>query len=268
MKYFKKGLSFGMSVVNAGQRAVSEEPELVATSTSGGFRISSSVSRAMGVGSGDYIMFIKNVDEVQEAINAQAEPFAQFCEEAGLDIMSAEAAAAFHKEFDMWAIAKGNQCFDKHGNPLKVKERMTAKDKKAILENRFEEILNGALNSGNEELVAALSVEGMSDDDKKEVLMQTMSGDTTDKYNGSKCANTSGLKGAGTILNFTDSNVWMRLKADLGENAEKMNRKFSIDLENTIPVQVDNGKEVITVKAFVLGEYKDEAPARNNKKAE
>ena len=39
-----------------------------------------------------------------------------------------------------------------------------------------------------------------------------------------------------------------------------MNRKFSIDLENTIPVQVDNGKEVITVKAFVLGEYKDEAP--------
>ena len=101
MKDFKKGLSFGMSVVNAGQRAVSEEPELVATSTSGGFRISSSVSRAMGVGSGDYIMFIKNVDEVLEAINSQAEPFAQFCEEAGLDIMSAEAAAAFHKEFDM-----------------------------------------------------------------------------------------------------------------------------------------------------------------------
>ena len=168
----------------------------------------------------------------------------------------------------MWAIAKGNQCFDKHGKPLKVKERMTAKDKKAILEDRFEEILNGALNSGNEELVAALSVEGMTDDEKKEVLMQTMSGYTADKFNGSKCANTSGLKGSGTILNFTDSNVWMRLKADLGENAEKMNRKFSIDLENTIPVQVDNGKEVITVKAFVLGEYKDEAPARNNKKAE
>ena len=54
----------------------------------------------MGVGSGEYIMFIKNVDEVQEAINAQAEPFVQFCE-AGLDVMSAE-AAAFHKEFDLW----------------------------------------------------------------------------------------------------------------------------------------------------------------------
>ena len=28
MKDFKKGLSFGMGIVNAGQRAVSEEPEL------------------------------------------------------------------------------------------------------------------------------------------------------------------------------------------------------------------------------------------------
>lgn len=267
MKTFK-GLSFGMSVVNAGQRAVSEEPELVATSTNGGFRVSSSVTRAMGVGHGEYIMFIKNVDEVQEAINGQVEEFIAFCQEAGLDPMSAEAAAAFHKEFDLWLIAKGNQCFDKHGNPLTIKERMTAKDKKAILENRYEEILEAALNSGNEELVASLSVEGMTDDEKKEILMSTMSGETAPKFNGSKCANTSGLKGAGTILNFTDSNVWMRLKADLGENAEKINRKFSIDLENTIPVQVDNGKEVITVKGFVLGEYKDEAPARNNKKAE
>ena len=265
MKTFK-GLSFGMSVVNAGQRAVSEEPELVATSTNGGFRVSSSVTRAMGVGHGEYIMFIKNVDEVQEAINEQIPEFIAFCEEAGLDPVSAEASAAFHKEFDMWAIAKGNACYDKHGNPLTIKERMTKNDKEKILANRYEEILEAAMNSGNEELVAALSVEGMTDDEKKEVLMSTMSGETTQKFNGSKCANTSGLKGAGTILNFTDSNVWMRLKADLGENAEKINRKFSIDLENTIPVQVDNGKEVITLKAFVLGEHKDEAPAR--KKAE
>ena len=265
MKTFK-GLSFGMSVVNAGQRAVSEEPELVATSTNGGFRVSSSVTRAMGVGHGEYIMFIKNVDEVQEAINAQIPEFIAFCEEAGLDPVSAEAAAAFHKEFDMWAIAKGNACYDKHDNPLTIKERMTKNDKEKILANRYEEILEAALNSGNEELVASLSIEGMTDDDKKEVLMATMSGETTQKFNGSKCANTSGLKGAGTILNFTDSNVWMRLKADLGENAEKVNRKFSIDLENTLPIQVDNGKEVITIKAFVLGEYKDETPA--HKKAE
>ena len=264
MKDFKKGLSFGMSVVNAGQRAVSEEPELIATSTNGGFRVSSSVTRALGVGHGEYVMFIKNVDEVQEAINSQIPEFIAFCEEAGLDPMSAEAATAFHKEFDIWAIAKGVACYDKHGNPLTIRERMTKNDKEKILENRFAEILEGAMASGDEELVAALSVEGITADEQKEILMGSLQGDLVQKYMGSKCANTSGMTGAGTILNFTDSNVWMRLKADAAE-PEKINRKFSIDLENSIPVQVDNGKEVVTVKAFILGEYKDEAPARNNK---
>ena len=265
MKDFKKGLSFGMSVVNAGQRAVSEEPELIATSTNGGFRVSSSVTRALGVGHGEYIMFIKNVDEVQNAINDQIEEFVAFCQEAGLDPVSAEAANAFHKEFDVWAIAKGVPCYDKHGNPLTVRERMTKNDKEKILENKFEEMLAAAMASGDEELVAHLSIEGITVDEQKEILMSSLQGDLVQKFMGSKCANTSGMTGAGTILNFTDSNVWMRLKADATE-PEKINRKFSIDLENSIPVQVDNGKEVITVKAFVLGEHKDEEPARNNKK--
>ena len=265
MKDFKKGLSFGMSVVNAGQRAVSEEPELIATSTNGGFRVSSSVTRALGVGHGEYLMFIKNVDEVQNAINDQIAEFVAFCEEAGLDPLSAEAAAAFHKEFDVWAIAKGVACYDKHGNPLTVRERMTKNDKEKILENKFEEMLAAAMASGDEELVAALSVEGITADEQKEILMGSLQGDLVQKYMGSKCANTSGMTGAGTILNFTDSNVWMRLKSDIAE-PEKINRKFSINLEESVPVQVDNGKEVITIKAFVLGESKDEEPARNNKK--
>ena len=44
MKDFKKGLSFGMGIVNAGQRAVSEEPELVVVSTPGSFRMTASGS--------------------------------------------------------------------------------------------------------------------------------------------------------------------------------------------------------------------------------
>ena len=43
MKDFKKGLSFGMGIVNAGQRAVSEEPELVVISTPGSFRMTAQV---------------------------------------------------------------------------------------------------------------------------------------------------------------------------------------------------------------------------------
>lgn len=265
MKDFKKASMFGMSVVNAGQRAVSEEPELVVTSTNGGFRVSASVTRAMGVGHGEYIMFIKNVDDVQAAINAQIPEFIEFCQEAGLDPISAEAAAAFHKEFDMWAIAKGIACYDKHGNPQTIRERMTTADKKKILENQFDEILAAALASDDEQLVASLSVEGISADDQKDILIKNMQGDLVIKYMGSKCANTSAMVGAGTILNFTDSAVWARLKADLGDDAENWNRKYSIDLENTIPVQVPNGKETVTVKAFVLGDYKDEEPARSKK---
>ena len=266
MKDFKKASMFGMSVVNAGQRAVSEEPELIVTSTNGGFRLSSSVTRAMGVGHTDYVMFIKNVDEVQEAINNQIPEFVEFCNEQGLDPISAAAATAFHKAFDMWAIAKGLPCYDKHGNAVTVRERMTSNDKKKILENKFEEILASAMASDNEELKAALSVEGITVDEQKEILIQGMQGELTQKFMGSKCANTSGMLGAGTIVNFTDSNVWMRLKADLGEEAEKWNRKYSIDLEETIAVPVFNGKETVNVKAFVLGDYKDEKPASNNKK--
>lgn len=265
MKDFKKASMFGMSVVNAGQRAVSEEPELVVTSTNGGFRVSSSVTRAMGVGHGEYIMFIKNVDEVQAAINSQIAEFVEFCQENGLDPISAEAANAFHKEFDMWAIAKGIACYDKHGNPVNVRERMTSTDKKKILENKFQEILEGALASNDEELKAALTVEGITEDEQKDILVGYMQGDLVQKFMGSKCANTSAMLGAGTILNFTDSAVWARLKADLANDAEKWNRKYNVDLENTIPVQVNNGKEIVTVKAFVLGEYKDEKPASAKK---
>lgn len=261
-----KGLSFGMSVVNAGQRAVSEAPELIATSTNGGFRATSAVTRALGVGHGDYIMFIQNVDNLTAMINANASEYVAFCEEAGLEPTSAEAAAAFHNEYDMWAIAKGVALYDKNGNPQTIKERMTKEDKKKIIENRFDEMLQAALNSGNEEIVAALTVEGITADEQKDILVNVIESNTVPKFQGSKCANTSGMLGAGTILNFTDSNVWARLKVGVAE-PEKINRIYSIDLENSIQVPVYNGKETITVKALVLGEYKDETPISNRKKA-
>lgn len=266
MKDFKKGLGFGMSVVNAGQRAVSEEPELIATSTSGGFRASSSVTRALGVGHGEYIMFIQNVDNLTSMINSNAPEYIAFCQEAGLEPTSAEAAAAFHAEYDVWAIAKGIPLYDKVGNPQTIRERISTVEKKKLVESKYEEMLEAALNSGDEQLIASLSIEGMTDDDKKAVLAGLVQGSEVPKYHGSKCANTSALLGAGTILNFTDSNIWTRLKADLGADAEKWNRKFNVDLEESIPVTVFNGKEEVTVKAYVLGAYTDEKPIVNKKK--
>ena len=49
------GMSFGFSAVNAGQRNVAVEPQLIAVSTEGNFRMTPPVSRALGLSSGDYI---------------------------------------------------------------------------------------------------------------------------------------------------------------------------------------------------------------------
>ena len=68
MKDFKKGLSFGMGIVNAGQRAVSEEPELVVVSTPGSFRMTAQVSKALGIAHGEYVMFINNCANIDNAI--------------------------------------------------------------------------------------------------------------------------------------------------------------------------------------------------------
>lgn len=266
MKDFKKVLAFGMGVVNAGQRTVSEEPELVVCSTNGGFRASAAVTRALGVGHGEYIMFIQNVDTISSLIAAKAEAFVEFCQEQGLDAASVEAANAFHAEFDTWAIAKGLGVVDKHGNPVMTNQRMTKDDKIKYLANHFEETLNAVLENGDDEIKAALTEEGITEDAQKEILMGVIKGDEVQKFMGSKCANTSAMVGAGTILNFTDSNVWGRLKSDLGEDAEKVNRVYSVDVENLQTITVNNGKEDIEVKIAILGEYKDVEPARIAKK--
>jgi vacuolar-type H+-ATPase subunit H len=86
MKDFKKGLSFGMGIVNAGQRAVSEEPELVVVSTPGSFRMTAQVSKALGIAHGEYVMFINNCANIDNAIINKVPEVVAFCEEQGLDI--------------------------------------------------------------------------------------------------------------------------------------------------------------------------------------
>ena len=108
MKTFGK-MSFGFSVVNAGQRNVSYEPELVAGANAGSFRITPPVSKALLLQHGDNIMFVTNADNIDAAIRDKAPEVVEFCTANGLDIDSMEAAIAIHKEFDMWGIAKGIQ---------------------------------------------------------------------------------------------------------------------------------------------------------------
>ena len=269
MKDFKKGLSFGMGIVNAGQRAVSEEPELVVVSTPGSFRMTAQVSKALNIAHGEYVMFINNCANIDNAIINKVPEVVAFCEEQGLDIESPEAAMAVHAEFDIWALAKGITELDKNGNPCTTRVRMTKNDKIKYVNTYFQETLEGALSSSNEELKAALGREGITEDEQKELLVSCIQGDEVVKVKGSKCANTAALSGIGVTLNFTDSNVWKQLKSNMtDEEATSKNRVYTVDINNLQEAVVNNGHKDIVVKIAMLTEYKDEEPIRIGKKTE
>jgi len=258
-----------MGIVNAGQRAVSEEPELVVVSTPGSFRMTAQVSKALGIAHGEYVMFINNCANIDNAIINKVPEVVAFCEEQGLDIESPEAAMAVHAEFDIWALAKGIAELDKNGNPCTTRVRMTKNDKIKYVNTYFQETLEGALSSSNEELKAALGREGITEDEQKELLVSCIQGDEVVKVKGSKCANTAALSGIGVTLNFTDSNVWKQLKSNMtDEEATSKNRVYTVDIDNLQEAVVNNGHKDIVVKIAMLTEYKDEEPIRIGKKSE
>lgn len=265
MKTFGK-MSFGFSAVNAGQRNVSYEPELIANAALGGFRITPPISKALGLQAGDNIMFVTTADNVAEAIRNKVPELVEFCNENGFDIESPEAAIAIHREFDMWGIAKGIQEFDAKGNPKTTRERMTKDDKMKYVEAHFEDCLESARNSQNEELVAALNREGATEEELKAVLMEAIQGDEIPKRKGSKSANPAGTTGTGVSLTFTDSNVWMQLKAHMGDRAKTMNLVFSVNPEELADAEIFNGYENVAVKVAVLGRSREEKPARIGEK--
>lgn len=262
------GMSFGFSAVNAGQRNVAVEPQLIAVSTEGNFRMTPPVSRALGLSSGDYVTFLHNIDEINAAIDTKAEAYTSFCEANGLEVGSPESVIAIHKEFDMWAVAKGFVVYDSKGNAKTTTERLTKHDKLRFISQHFEEMLASALENAPEEIKDALSREGVTKEEQMDILSSFVKPREMPKYKGSKTANPAGLTGTGTSLTFTDANVWKQLKADMGDEATKMNRVYTINLDEIQNIPVDNGHEVITVKAYLLKEFVDKAPARVGSKEE
>lgn len=259
MKNVVKKSAFGFSAVHAGQRNVSVEPQLIATSTKGAFRLTAPVTKLLGIAPGDYVMFINNIANIDEAIAKQTPDVVAFAEENGLELGSPELTIAMHKEFDMWAVAKGIQLYSPKGTPLTCKERLSLKDKVAVVRANFDEVLSSALASDNAELVEVLSREGITTEEQVEILASTIEGQDVAKYQGAKTANPSGMTGTGLSLNFTDSNVWNQLKVGM-DDAEKMNRVFDVDLESVTTILVDNGYEEVKVAIVPLVDYTDKAP--------
>ena len=263
-----KAMGFGFSAVNAGQRNVSIEPQVIAVSTEGNFRITPVVSRVLGVGHGDYVMFLSNVANIDAAITNKAAEVVAFCEANGLELGSPEAAIALHKEFDMWAIAKGIIEYDTKGNQKTTSERLTKNDKVKFVSQNFETMLEQAMEQADDETKGALSRDGITKEEQIDILSAFVTPRELPKYKGSKAANPAGLTGAGTSLTFTDSNVWKQLKVDMGDDATKFNRVFDVDVENLQDIVLSDGYKDVTVKALILGESVDKEPARIGKGGE
>lgn len=267
MKTFKGNakLSFGLGAVNVAKRNAVSEPELVVNPTVGGFRITPAVSRALGLTNGGYIMFVSNIDAIEQAIANKDENLVAFCAEENIDMNTPEGVKAIHEAFDEWGIAKGIQMFDKNGNAVKTKERMSKTDKVEYVTNNFDDVLKAAIENGEPEFAASLQVEGITKEEQIEILANAVNPEQVNKYYGSKCSNSSNLSGTGVSLTFSDSAVWGALKEDLGEEAKKTSRTFEVDIKELREVPYFNGHKEVIVKAAMLGEFKDTESTRKSK---
>lgn len=267
MKTFKGNakLSFGLGAVNVAKRNAVSEPELVVNPTVGGFRITPAVSRALGLTNGGYIMFVSNIDAIEQAIANKDENLVAFCAEENIDMNTPEGVKAIHEAFDEWGIAKGIQMFDKNGNAVKTKERMSKTDKVEYVTNNFDDVLKAAIENGEPEFAASLQVEGITKEEQIEILANAVNPEQVNKYYGSKCSNSSNLSGTGVSLTFSDSAVWGALKEDLGEEAKKMSRTFEVDIKELREVPYFNGHKEVIVKAAMLGKFKDTENTRKSK---
>ena len=253
-------VSFGFSAVVAGQKTSgNNEPQLIVNSTKGKFTVTAPVTRAMGVAVGEYIQFVNNIQQIENAINEGGDDIKAIAEQLGVDYTTREGALAIIDACTQWAIVKGQAMLDKVGNPIMVSARLTKEEKQAFVEKHKAEILE----AGRDELAARVGNPDASDDE----LIAAIDFDNDDifpkvpGFTGSKTAATSNATGVGLQLGFTDSNVWNALKKDLGEDATKKNRIFKVLLDDTVSTLVD-GKEL---KIYPIEFDKDTDPIRVGK---
>lgn len=260
-----KNLSFGPSVVNAGQRNTSVEAELIATSTNGGFRVTAPVSRALGLAHGDYLVFFNNYDEIENAINQQVPELVEFAEQLGMPLDSAEARAAIHRECDAWWIGKGYVLKDSKGNTQMTTERLSKNDKLKFVTANYNDMLAAVMADGTDEDKDVITREGITEDEIKDYLTKFVEAREIPKCNGAKLANPAQLTGVGTSLTCTDSNVWNLLKSDV-DNKESVNKAFAIDVTKPETTMVNNGYEDITVVIYKLGDTRLSEPIQRGSK--
>lgn len=255
-----------INAVQAGQKSstVNAEPRLVANSTPGKFQITSVVSKALGISVGENIEFFNNIISLEKLANNPTQDVRAYCDESGINIDTVEGKREFVSSCTQWFIGKGHQEFTSNGKPMMTAIRCTKEDKlEAIAQNGAEMIKDEAFravliervgdeNASDEELINAISVDDIESP-------------KTESYSGSKTATTGNATGIGCPLNFTDTNIWNAMKADLGGDKDKKNRIYNVLLNEPVEVTVNNGFEDINITVYPVEFVEDEEPKVRNK---
>lgn len=244
------GLQFGMSAVQSGKRVMqtSNEPTLTANSTKAKFTLAAAVTRIMGLIPGDNVQFVSNIADIDAAIAERDADVMAWCEENNVEFGTEAARSALIQTFGKYGICKGVPLFEKNGEVKLAGVRMTAEQKAAAFELNKEKI---AAELGK-------SVEEITINDYNP---------TTRAYSGARTSTSSNLNGLGLPLNFSDSAMWAELKENLGDEAEKFNRIFEVNLNEPFIVAVETGKvigdekETVEVNAYDISFKADEEPA-------
>lgn len=258
-----------INAVQAGQKSstVNAEPRLIANSTSGKFQITSAVSKALEIAVGENVEFFSNISGLETLVNNPNQDVLNFCEEAGIDITTAEGKREFVEACTEWFIAKGHQEFTPAGKPIMTTVRCTKEDKLEFIKN------NGATLIEDEKFRAVL-IERVGDEDASdEDLIAAITPDDiespkTESFTGSKTATTGTATGVGCPLNFTDTSIWHSMKANLGDMKEKKNRVYNVLLDQPHTVEVNNGFKMVEVTVYPLEYVEDVDPIVREKKAE
>lgn len=241
------GLHFGMTAVQSGKRVMqaSNEPTLTANSTKAKFSLAGAVTRIMGLVPGDNVQFVSNIADIDAAIAERDAEVMAWCEENNVEFGTEAARAALIQNFGEYGICKGVPLFEKNGEIKLAGVRMTAEQKAAAFELNKERIA--------EEV--GKSVEEVTIDDYNP---------TTRAYSGARTSTSSNLTGLGLPLTFSDSSMWSELKETLGNEAEKFNRVFEVNLNEPFVVAVETGKvigdekETVEVNAYKISFKADE----------
>jgi len=268
----KPGIKFGISAVQSGQKGNANAfPRLYANSSNGQFKVTGLVTKALGVKVGGNIMFLNNIDAIEKAIQDKNPEIVAYANEQGIDLDDRSAVLELVKELTQWYIAAGVILRKRSGEPMQAAIRITKEDKEKWIAEHGAEYFEDMSDEDKQAFVESKGADADIDDIDALVALLTaedIESPKTDAMSGSKTASTSSATGVGVQVNFTDSNIWNLLKADLGEDKDKFVRVFDVDIENPEKAIFNDGANDLEILAYPINYVEDKEPIRRNGKEE